>query len=52
MGLAAGVGACVLLLPDRFRVNAPVLHLLFGRGIRPPAEAVLARLRAPEGLYP
>ena len=47
---ALGVGASVALWPDRFVVNAPVRHLLFGRGIEaPPEDAVLARLRGPAG---
>ena len=48
--VAAGVGACAVLWPDRFVVNAPVRHLLFGRGIEaPPAQTVAARLRGPAG---
>jgi len=48
--VAAGVGACVLLLPARFVVNAPVRHLIFGHGIEaPPEDAVLTRLRPPSG---
>ena len=48
--VTAGAGACALLWPDRFVVNAPVRHLLFGRGIEaPPPQTVAARLRGPEG---
>jgi glucose/arabinose dehydrogenase len=48
--VAAGVGACALLWPDRFVVNAPVRQLLFGRGIEaPPPQTVAARLRGPVG---
>ena len=49
LAAAVAVGACFVLLPDRFRVNAPIVHLLFGQGIRPPAAVVLARLQAPPG---
>lgn len=45
---AALAGGCGLL-PERLAVNAPVGHLLFGRGIEPPAEAVAERLRVPDG---
>jgi glucose/arabinose dehydrogenase len=45
---AAGVG--LLLLPDRFAVNAPLGQWLFGLGLAAPAEdAVVARLEAPKG---
>ena len=45
------VGACRWLLPERYAVNAPIAHMLFGRGIATPAESTLAtRLHAPEGL--
>lgn len=48
--VAAGIGACVALWPDRFVVNAPVRHLLLGRGIEAlPAQTVAARLRGPAG---
>jgi glucose/arabinose dehydrogenase len=48
--VAIGAGACALLWPDRFVVNAPVRHLLFGQGIEaPPPRTVAARLRGPEG---
>jgi glucose/arabinose dehydrogenase len=48
--LAAGVGACVALWPDRFVVNAPVRQMLFGLGIEAPApQTVAARLRGPAG---
>jgi glucose/arabinose dehydrogenase len=51
--LAAGataLGACRLLLPERFAVNAPLAHLLFGTGGGTPAEGTLhERIRVPEG---
>ena len=48
--VAAGVGACAALWPDRFVVNAPVRHMLFGQGIEAPApQTVAARLRGPAG---
>jgi glucose/arabinose dehydrogenase len=49
-GLLA-LGACRWLLPERFAVNAPLAHLIFGRGAgAPPAESIGTRIRAPEGL--
>jgi glucose/arabinose dehydrogenase len=53
--LAAAAGGCGLLLrlgllPERYAVNVPVLHALFGRGVEaPPPGVVAARFRAPEG---
>jgi glucose/arabinose dehydrogenase/cytochrome c553 len=45
-----GVAAGVALWPERFVVNAPVRHLIFGKGIEPPPEdELLARLRPPAG---
>jgi glucose/arabinose dehydrogenase len=45
------VGACRWLLPERYAVNAPIAHMLFGRGTATPAEATLEqRLHVPEGL--
>lgn len=47
--LAAG-GTAVLLLPDRFVVNAPVRHLILGQGREAPPEAVVGeRLSLPAG---
>lgn len=47
---ALAVGACRVLLPERYAVNAPLGQLLFGRGIDPPAgDAVPHLLSAPEG---
>jgi glucose/arabinose dehydrogenase len=47
---ALAVGACRLLLPERYAVNAPLGHLLFGRGAEPPAgDAVPELLSVPEG---
>lgn len=44
------VGSCRWLVPERYAVNAPLGHLLFGRGTRTPADDALGtRLRAPEG---
>jgi glucose/arabinose dehydrogenase len=49
-GLAA-FGACYWLVPERFAVNAPLGHLLFGRGVgAPPPELLGTRIRALEGL--
>jgi glucose/arabinose dehydrogenase len=43
------VGACVLL-PERLAVNAPLGHLLFGRGVDPPpVEDLRSRVRLPPG---
>ncbi len=53
--LVAAFGGCVLLfhlgcLPERFAVNAPLLHALFGRGVEaPPPSVVGSRFRVPEG---
>jgi glucose/arabinose dehydrogenase/cytochrome c551/c552 len=50
VALVAAAGAAVLLLPDRFVVNAPVRHLIFGQGREAPPEAVVGeRLVAPAG---
>jgi glucose/arabinose dehydrogenase len=47
----AGFAACQWLLPERFAVNAPLSHLILGRGVgAPPAEALGTRIRPPEGL--
>lgn len=44
------IGACRLLLPERFAVNAPLGQLLFGRGGQAPArEAVGDLLSVPAG---
>jgi glucose/arabinose dehydrogenase len=46
-----GVGACSTLLPERFSVNAPILHLMFGIGVEAPApETVPGAFRLPKGL--
>ena len=53
--LAAGVlillfGGCGLLLPERFAVNAPLGHMLLGRGIDTPDPALVQqRMRANPG---
>jgi len=47
----AALWAACGLLPERFAFNAPMAHLLWGRGIDPPApETIRGRLRAPEGM--
>ncbi len=51
--LLLGVGACTLLLPERFAVNAPLGSLInvFGGGVQPPPESEFqARVRVPEDL--
>jgi len=46
----AAVGACNLLLPERFAVNAPIGQLLFGRGRPLEAESVEpGRMKVPPG---
>lgn len=48
--LALAAGACQWLLPERFAVNAPIRHLLFGIGRdAPPADAVSELLSVPAG---
>ena len=48
--LALAAGACQWLLPERFAVNAPIRHLLFGSGREaPPADLVGELLSVPEG---
>lgn len=49
--LLVGVGACNLLLPEEYVVNADLGNLLFGRGIEaPPPSVVAERIRAVDGL--
>ncbi|MCH2187436.1 PQQ-dependent sugar dehydrogenase [Myxococcota bacterium] len=43
----AGVGACTLLLPDRFTINAPLGQLFLGRGIEAPDEATIEQRMTP-----
>ncbi len=44
------LAACWLLLPERFAVNAPLAHMLFGRGSDPPPEGEFQRrVRVPDG---
>ena len=52
VALVAGVGACNLLLPERFAVNAPMMHQLFGLGGpgTPASETVDQRMQAAAGL--
>jgi glucose/arabinose dehydrogenase len=52
LGLAVlGIGACSVLLPERYAVNAPLLHLVFGvAGNAPAPETVASAFRLPEGL--
>ena len=48
--LSLSFGACRLLLPERYAVNAPLGHLLFGHGARAPApDAVPELLAVPDG---
>ena len=43
-------GACRYLLPERFAINAPVAHILLGRGGDAPApETIEERFRVPTG---
>ncbi len=47
--VALGFGACVLL-PERFAVNAPIQHMLFGRGTdAPTAEDFETRIPSIDG---
>jgi glucose/arabinose dehydrogenase len=48
---AAGLaGACQLLLPERFAVNGPMLHSMFGMGVGAPEAATVGeRIRLPAG---
>ena len=50
-GILIGVfGACNLLLPERFAVNAPLGHMLWGSGVdAPAAEVVDQRMKAAPG---
>src|SRR5262245_20129419 len=44
-------GTCHWLLPERYAVNAPLGHLLFGSGgSAPTSESLEKRIRLPEGL--
>ncbi|MEE9278840.1 MAG: PQQ-dependent sugar dehydrogenase [Myxococcota bacterium] len=46
--LAAGIGACNLLLPDRYVVNAPILESLRGAPV-PTSDVMRSRLVVPDG---
>ena len=47
---ALAVGACQRVLPERFAVNAPVAHLLFGVGVEPVSGGALSeRVALPDG---
>ena len=46
--LAVVSGACALM-PERWAVNTPLLHLVFGRGAAPEEEGFSERIRVPEG---
>jgi glucose/arabinose dehydrogenase/cytochrome c553 len=47
---AAPLGACRRVLPERYAVNAPVAHLLFGVGGEPVSGSALAeRISLPDG---
>ena len=50
IGLTVAVvsGACALM-PERWAVNAPLLHLVFGRGAAPEEEGFSERIGVPEG---
>jgi glucose/arabinose dehydrogenase len=48
--VAIGIGACTWLLPERFAVNAPIAHMLWGRGTdAPSARVVDERMHVPDG---
>jgi glucose/arabinose dehydrogenase len=49
--VVAGVGACRYLVPERFAVNAPIVHQMFGgEGAGAPEQDVVeARMRVPRG---
>jgi len=52
LGWVVLMGAGYLLLPERYRVNAPFAHLLFARGAGTPGQEVVdARLRVPPGFF-
>lgn len=44
-----GISACGWILPERFAVNAPLLHLIFGVGADAPSDQALGRIVVPEG---
>jgi glucose/arabinose dehydrogenase len=47
---ASALGACRRVLPERYAVNAPVAHLLFGVGADPVSGGALAeRIALPDG---
>ena len=46
--LAVVSGACALM-PERWAVNTPLLHLVFGHGTAPEEEGFSERIRVPEG---
>jgi glucose/arabinose dehydrogenase len=49
--VALAAAACRLFLPERYAVNAPLAHMLLGRGrAAPPPDQVGALLAAPDGL--
>jgi glucose/arabinose dehydrogenase len=42
--------ACAWLLPERYAVNAPLAHMLFGKGSKPPKPELFgSRIRVPDG---
>ena len=51
IAVACGVGGagCASILGERFAVNAPIAHMLFGSGTAAPSPEEARRLRAPEG---
>jgi glucose/arabinose dehydrogenase len=50
LGALVTIGACTVLLPERYAINAPLLSLLFGRDAGLPAETTIrSRIRVPTG---
>jgi glucose/arabinose dehydrogenase len=52
IGLASALvigGVSCGLLPERFAVNAPISHMLFGRGGETPGDGELVRMKVPDG---
>lgn len=50
LALACAAGACQFLVPERFAVNGPMLHSMFGFGVAAPEAALIEdRISLPEG---
>jgi glucose/arabinose dehydrogenase/cytochrome c553 len=49
VALAGGCALLLRCLPERYAVNAPLLHLLLGRGIEPAPGLLGSRIRVPPG---